>query len=80
MYEKQLGNKIKTLRTSLGYSQEKFAMLIEMDRTYLATVELGKRNISLHNIEKIASGLEVSLSELFEGIGDKNADWDWKSN
>lgn len=69
MYEKQLGNKIKSLRTSLGYSQEKFAMMIDMDRTYFATVELGKRNVSLHNIEKIAAGLGISLSQLFEGIG-----------
>ena len=68
MYEKQLGKRIKSLRTSLGYSQEKFAMMIDMDRTYFATVELGKRNVSLHNIEKIAAGLGISLSQLFEGV------------
>ena len=45
-----------------------------MDRTYFATVESGKRNISLQNIEKIAKGLNVSLSELFEGIGETNDD------
>ena len=39
-----------------------------MDRTYLASVESGKRNISVLNIEKIAIGLDVSISELFEGI------------
>ena len=71
MYEKRLGEKIKSMRNELGYSQERFAMMIEMDRTYFATVELGKRNISLHNIEKIAAGLGVSLSKLFEGVDDK---------
>ena len=40
-----------------------------MDRTYFATVESGKRNISLQNIEKIANGLNITISELFEGIG-----------
>ena len=48
-----------------GMSQEKFALRIDMDRTYFASVESGKRNISVRNIKKIADGLEVSVSELF---------------
>ena len=39
-----------------------------MDRTYFASVEAGKRNISLNNIKKIADGLDVTLSELFKNI------------
>ena len=69
MIAKQLGEKIKELRRETGLSQEKFALKIDMDRTYFATVESGKRNISLQNIEKIANGLGVTISELFEGIG-----------
>lgn len=60
--------RIKTLRTDRGYSQEKFALKIDMDRTYYASVEAGKRNISLKNIKKIADGLDVSLEELFQGM------------
>lgn len=56
------------LRKEKNLSQEKFALLIDMDRTYFATVESGKRNISLKNIEKIANGLGVSISELFLDI------------
>lgn len=52
----------------LGVSQEKFALSIDMDRTYLASVENGKRNISLNNILKIANGLKISLEELFKGL------------
>ena len=59
------GNRIRELRTKTGLSQEKFALKIGMDRTYYASVESGRRNISLINIEKIAEGLGVSLSELF---------------
>ena len=59
---------LKNLRSDFGYSQEKFALLINMDRTYLASVEAGRRNISILNIEKIANGLNISLSELFENI------------
>lgn len=59
------GNRIRELRVKTGLSQEKFALKIGMDRTYYASVESGRRNISLINIEKIANGLEISLSELF---------------
>ena len=59
------GNRIRSLRTATGLSQEKFALQIGMDRTYYASVEAGKRNISINNIEKIAKGLNISLSELF---------------
>ena len=64
----ELGKKIKQLRMKKGLSQEKFALEIGMDRTYFASVEAGKRNISICNIKKIADGLEMSLSELFEGL------------
>ncbi|OQQ91998.1 transcriptional regulator [Ligilactobacillus salivarius] len=64
----QLGNRIRELRTLTGLSQEKFALKIEMDRTYFASVEAGKRNISIINIKKIADGLNVSLSELFQDL------------
>lgn len=49
-------------------SQEKFALLIGMDRTYYASVEAGKRNISICNIHKIAKGFGMHLSELFDGV------------
>ena len=68
MIQKQLGQRIQSLRKERDISQEKFALQIDMDRTYLASVEAGKRNGSLCNIKKIADGLNVSLSELFEGI------------
>ena len=63
-----LGQRIKELRIKTGDSQEKFALKINMDRTYYASVESGKRNISIVNIKKIADGLGVSLCELFERI------------
>lgn len=69
MIQEALGKRIRELRTSkTNLSQEKFAHKIEMDRTYFASVETGKRNISITNIKKIADGLGVSLSELFDGL------------
>lgn len=68
MITELLGKRIKELRTQKGFSQEKFSLLIEMDRTYFASVELGKRNISIKNIQKISNGLGVTLEELFKGL------------
>lgn len=68
MIKRNFGLAIKKYRKSLGLSQEKFALSISMDRTYYASVESGKRNISLLNIAKIAQGLNISLSELFKTV------------
>jgi len=64
----KVGIRIRQFRQSKGLSQEKFALSIDMDRTYLASIENGKRNVSIVNIKKIADGLGISLSELFNGL------------
>ena len=66
----ELGKRIKELRINFGLSQEKFALKINMDRTYYATVESGKRNISIQNLYKISKGLNISLAELLKGVGE----------
>lgn len=63
--QKEFGIALKKLREETGLSQEKFALSIGMDRTYYASVEAGKRNISLQNICKIAKGFDISVSALF---------------
>ena len=64
MIQVAFGKRIKELRKQTGLSQEKFALKIGMDRTYYASIESGKRNVSLKNIEKIASGFDISISQL----------------
>ncbi len=64
----QVGLRIKELRAKNGSSQERFALKIGMDRTYLASIESGRRNVTLQNLAKIATGFDMSLSEFFEGI------------
>ena len=66
--QKAFGLKVQQLRKEVGMSQEKFALSIDMDRTYLASVEAGRRNISINNIKKIADGLSITISVLFVGI------------
>ncbi len=70
MIQANFGKTIKKIREGTGLSQEKFALSIGMDRTYYASVEAGKRNISLKNIYKIANGFNLSISELFSVMED----------
>lgn len=68
MIQIEFGKRVRELRMATGLSQEKFALKIEMDRTYYASVESGKRNISLKNIEKIANGFNISIAQLFNDM------------
>lgn len=60
-----VGKRVKELRNKLGISQEELADLAELDRTYITSVECGRRNISIVNIEKLAIALNISLHEFF---------------
>lgn len=51
---------IRLHRKERGVSQQDFAYDIEMDRTYFGGIERGERNVSIDNIERIATGLEIS--------------------
>ncbi len=63
--QKLLGTTIRKKREALELSQENFASLCGMHRTYMGAIERGERNVSLLNIRRIASVLELKLSELF---------------
>ena len=60
------GNRVRELRRQRGWSQERFAQVVNLDRSYMGGVERGERNVSLENIALIAAGLGVSLSVLFD--------------
>lgn len=65
MILKKLGERIKQLRKETKISQEKLAELAGLDRTYINSVENGRRNISIINMEKICTALEISLADFF---------------
>ena len=65
MIKAKVGKRIKELRNKLGISQEELAFRSEIHRTYIASLEVGKRNISIETLEKVVNALEVSLSEFF---------------
>ena len=61
----KIGQQLRELRKQKGLSQEKFSFECDLDRTYIASIEQGKRNVSIENIEKIAKALDMSVSEFF---------------
>ena len=66
MIQKQVGKRIKELRKKLGYSQEEFADIADVHRTYIASLEVGKRNVSITVLHKIVLALNVSMKEFFD--------------
>jgi transcriptional regulator with XRE-family HTH domain len=70
---KLFGLNLKTLRLEKGLSQEKLAELSELHRTYISSIELGKRNVSLKNIEAISKALGVPIENFFVDIQTKNS-------
>ena len=68
MIKQAVGMRIRELRNDRGLSQEKLALAAGLDRTYIASVENGKRNISIVNLEKIIVALNSTFSIFFENM------------
>jgi transcriptional regulator with XRE-family HTH domain len=64
--KEKIGQRIKELREITSMSQKDLAYSADLDRSYIASVENGDRNISIVNIEKIAIALNVNLKEFFD--------------
>lgn len=62
----QVGIRIKQLRIAKSLSQEKLALEVGLDRTYITSVENGKRNISIQNLEKLWSFFKLTPSQFFD--------------
>lgn len=61
----KIGQRIKHIREENSLSQKDLAYKADLDRSYIASVENGVRNVSIVNIEKIAKALNVSLAYFF---------------
>jgi transcriptional regulator with XRE-family HTH domain len=75
---RSLGQAIRSRRRERGLSQESLADIARMDRSYMSGVERGLRNVSVLSVARIASALEVPLSDLFRlrrSAGRLRQDW-----
>lgn len=61
-----LGRKVRSLRTAKEWSQERLAEEADLDRSYIAGIEVGARNPSLKALARLAGALSVRLANLFE--------------
>ena len=66
LIRKKFANRLKEIRESRSLSQEDLALLCGVDRTYIGRLENLKRNPSLEILDKIATGLEMDLSDLLK--------------
>lgn len=60
------GQKIRQVRQSRGLSQEEFAFITGLHRTYIGQIERAEKNITLKNIEKIAISLHLDPKDLLD--------------
>lgn len=63
----KFGQKVRNERLKRNLSQEEFADIVGVHRTYIGMIERAEKNITLTNIEKIAKALEINTSKLLEG-------------
>ena len=63
-----IGKRIQVFRKEKNLSQEDLANLANLDRTYISSVENGKRNISIININNICNAVGIQLSDLFKDL------------
>ena len=66
--EIEFGARVRALREQAGLSTREFALMVGRSKAYIIQLENGRRNVSLDTIERIASGLGMSVSDLFDGI------------
>lgn len=62
------GERVRTRRHELGKSQEQLADDCGLHWTFVGQVERGRRNVSLHNILKLAGGLKIDPADLVRGL------------
>ena len=65
------GKRVREQRVKMGVSQEKFAAICKLDRTYISGIERGTRNPTLTVICRLAQGFGITPSELLERVAAK---------
>jgi transcriptional regulator with XRE-family HTH domain len=67
-YRRRLGERVRKLRNQQGWSQEAFAAVCKINRSYMGRIERGELNLTLDSLGKIGKGLGVTVSALLKGI------------
>jgi transcriptional regulator with XRE-family HTH domain len=63
-----LGKRIRKLRDQRGWSQEEFADICGVNRSYMGRIERGELNLTMESLQRVSNGLDKSVSALLKGI------------
>lgn len=64
----RFGERVRSLRKRAGWTQVELAERLGLDRSYLADIERGRRNVSLRNLDLIAKGFGLTLSQFLSKL------------
>jgi transcriptional regulator with XRE-family HTH domain len=67
--QRELGERIRRLRARKGWSQEGFAEVSGLHRTYIGAVERGEKNLTISTLHVLAKTLNTTIARLFSGLG-----------
>lgn len=67
-FQKQIGIRVRELRTERDISQEAFADLCSLHRTHMSLLERGRVNITMNTLKMILDALEITASDFFRGF------------
>jgi transcriptional regulator with XRE-family HTH domain len=65
---RKFGKRVREMRRSVGWSQDELAFELEIDRSYVSSLERGERNPTLKTIVKISKTFDVTVSDLCQGV------------
>jgi transcriptional regulator with XRE-family HTH domain len=64
----ELGNRIRTARKAMGWTQTDMAVCLDMNRGHISDVERGKRELGIITLQIVAKGLKTTMSDLLKGL------------
>lgn len=65
---RELGLRIRYYRKEKHMTQEKLAEICNLHPTYIGQIERGEKNATIESIYRIAVGLNIPMSKLFENV------------
>jgi len=67
--KRTFGDRVRELRVARDWSQETMGEACDLHWTYIGGIERGERNPTLESVYKVAKGLKIKISDLFQGLG-----------
>jgi transcriptional regulator with XRE-family HTH domain len=67
-FQRQIGERVRELRTARGVSQEAFAALCSLHRTHMSLIERGRLNLTLNTLKMVIDALGITVSDFFADL------------